>query len=74
MIRAVRKNPLTRIVRVGKLTLAALEATLTLFFDESVAIEEVPTLRMLRRETVDLAEQAGRIAAAVRASVADAVV
>ena len=44
---AVRKNPLARIVRVDKLPLAALEATLTLFLDEAWALAEVPTLRML---------------------------
>ena len=50
LIQAIRKNPLARIVRPGKLALAALEATLTLFLDESVALREVPTLRMLRRD------------------------
>jgi L-seryl-tRNA(Ser) seleniumtransferase len=65
LIQAVRKNPFARIVRVGKLTLAALEATLSLFLDEAVALAEVPTLRMLRREFSDLAAQAERIAAAI---------
>ncbi len=66
-IEAVRKNPLARIVRVGKLSLAALEATLVLFLDESRALGEVPTLRMLGRSTVEIAAQAQRIAAAVAA-------
>ena len=65
LIRAVRKNPFTRIVRVGKLTLAALEATLTLFLDESLALREVPTLCLLRRDLPELTEQAERIARAV---------
>jgi len=63
---AVRKNPLARVVRVGKLTLAALEATLALFLDEAVALAEVPTLAMLARPVEELADQAARIAAAVR--------
>jgi L-seryl-tRNA(Ser) seleniumtransferase len=62
LIQAVRKNPLARIVRVGKLTLVALEATLRLFLDESQALSEVPTLRMLCRSLADIAAQAERIA------------
>ena len=64
-LRKVRENPLARVVRVGKLTLAALEATLTLFLDEAVALREVPTLRMLRRELSEIGEQAERIASGV---------
>ncbi|TKJ37015.1 MAG: L-seryl-tRNA(Sec) selenium transferase [Planctomycetes bacterium B3_Pla] len=58
LIDAVRKNQFARIVRVGKLTLAALEATLKLFLDESIALAEVPTLRMLRRDASEIAKQA----------------
>ena len=43
----IRTNPLTRALRIDKLTLAALESTLLLFLDEKKAMEEVPTLRML---------------------------
>ncbi|MHC4788679.1 MAG: L-seryl-tRNA(Sec) selenium transferase [Planctomycetota bacterium] len=66
LVEAVRRNPLARAVRVGKLTLAALEATLTLFLDETLALGELPILRMLRREPDELAQQARRIADAVR--------
>jgi L-seryl-tRNA(Ser) seleniumtransferase len=62
LIGAIRKNQFARIVRVGKLTLAALEATLKLFLDESIAMSEVPTFRMLRREASDITKQAKRIA------------
>ncbi len=65
LIEAVRKNQFARIVRVGKLTLAALEATLKLFLDEKLALTEVPTLRMLMRPADDLKAQAQRIASAV---------
>jgi len=65
LVEAVRKNPLARIVRVGKLTLAALEATLMLFFDRERALAEVPTLRMVCRSLEDIAAQAGRIAEAI---------
>jgi L-seryl-tRNA(Ser) seleniumtransferase len=65
LIQAIRKNPFARIVRVGKLTLAALEATLTLFLDEALALREVPTLRMLCRPLGEIAEQAKRLARAI---------
>ncbi len=65
LIDAVRKNQFARIVRVGKLTLAAMEATLKLFLDESLALREVPTLRMLRRDKSDIAKHANRLASRI---------
>jgi len=62
LIEAVRKNQFARIVRVGKLTLATLEATLKLFLDESIALSQVPTLQMLRRDGSEIAKDAKRIA------------
>jgi len=72
LVQAIRKNPMARIVRVGKLTLAALEATLSLFLDEAAALDEVPTLRMLRRELAEIAAQAERIAGAIAGQAAGA--
>jgi L-seryl-tRNA(Ser) seleniumtransferase len=66
LIDAVRKNQFARIVRVGKLTLAVLEATLKLFLDESVALREVPTLQMLRRSAEEIGEHAERLASQIR--------
>jgi L-seryl-tRNA(Ser) seleniumtransferase len=74
LVQAVRKSPLARILRVGKLTLAALEATLSLFLDEASALEEIPTLRMLHRGLADIGEQADRIAAAIAPHAATAAV
>ena len=74
LIQAVRKNPLARIVRVGKLTLAALEATLSLFLDEPTALREVPTLRMLCRGLAEISAQAERIALAIGQRTSAAVV
>jgi L-seryl-tRNA(Ser) seleniumtransferase len=65
LVETIRKHPLARIVRVGKLTLAALEATLTAFLDPEQALCEIPTLRMMCRELGDIDAQAHRIAAAI---------
>jgi L-seryl-tRNA(Ser) seleniumtransferase len=43
----VKANPLTRALRIDKLTLAALESTLLLYLDEKKAMEEIPILQML---------------------------
>lgn len=62
LIDAIRKNQFARIVRVGKLTLAALEATLKLFLDQTIALQEVPTLKMLRRSREEIAGHAEKLA------------
>ncbi len=46
-IEDIKKNPINRALRIDKMTLAALEATLHLYRDESRAITAIPTLRML---------------------------
>jgi L-seryl-tRNA(Ser) seleniumtransferase len=46
-IEKMKKNPLTRAIRIDKMTVAALEATLREYQDEEKAIKEIPTLRML---------------------------
>ena len=66
IITAIRKNQFARIVRVGKLTLTALEATLKLFFDETLALSSVPTLQMMLRSADDITKQAKKIAAKLK--------
>ena len=46
-LRGMRANPLARSYRVDKLTLAALEATLTLYREPARAMREIPTLALL---------------------------
>ena len=72
LIERARKNPLARIVRAGKLTLAALEATLELFLDEAAALKEVPTLEMMLRPADAIAKAAERMAAQIGKAVGDA--
>ena len=46
-IQKMKKNQLTRALRVDKITICALEATLRMYLDEYKAIRDIPTLRML---------------------------
>ncbi|MDO8141876.1 MAG: L-seryl-tRNA(Sec) selenium transferase, partial [Candidatus Brocadiales bacterium] len=46
-IEPIKKNPLTRALRVGKLTIAALEATLRLYLEEGLALKNIPVLKMI---------------------------
>jgi len=68
VVAAIAKNPLTRALRVDKLTLAALQATLTLHLDPSVALREVPVLAMLAATTDALAARGRVIAERLRAA------
>ena len=67
-IAAVRENPITRAVRVDKLTLAALEATLALYREPDRAFAEIPTLRMLGTAVEELLERADAIRTALPAA------
>lgn len=66
ILQKARKNQFARIVRVDKLTLAALEATLKLFLDEQTALNEVPTLRMLLLPVESIRVQASRMIVQLR--------
>lgn len=46
-LQALRSNPLNRALRIDKLTLAALEATLRLYRHEEKALEQIPTLALM---------------------------
>jgi len=72
LVEACAKNPLHRALRVDKMTLAALEATLRLYRDPETAIAQVPTLRMLASDTAKLAGKAERLAERLTQSLGDA--
>jgi L-seryl-tRNA(Ser) seleniumtransferase len=65
----VRRDPLARAVRLDKLTLAALEATLPLYAEPGQALREVPTLAMLSLSPEHLEPRARRLAAALVARI-----
>ncbi|MBE0425061.1 MAG: L-seryl-tRNA(Sec) selenium transferase [Nitrospirae bacterium] len=70
-IEKIQKNPMTRAVRIDKLTLAGFEATLMEYVDEENAIENVPTLKMLLQKPETLKERAKRIAKRLKKEIKD---
>jgi L-seryl-tRNA(Ser) seleniumtransferase len=65
VVTRIRKNPLARALRVGKLTLIALEATLKYFLDRKRVFAEHPTTRMLTMPLEELERRARVIAEAI---------
>jgi L-seryl-tRNA(Ser) seleniumtransferase len=61
LIRKIAHHPLTRAVRIDKLTLAALETVLYLYLDPDRAKEEIPILRMLLQDRERIKKRAQRI-------------
>lgn len=61
LLAAMKRNPLLRAMRIDKLSLAALEATLRLYSDERIAVARIPTLRMLCMPAAEIQRRAGRI-------------
>jgi L-seryl-tRNA(Ser) seleniumtransferase len=66
LVEACRKNPLTRALRVDKMTLAVLEATLRLYRDDRQVLEKVPTIRMIAMPLTILEERAQELALIIR--------
>jgi L-seryl-tRNA(Ser) seleniumtransferase len=62
---AASRHPLARAVRIDKLSLAALEATLALYRDPELALAEIPVLAMLNASHAVLTRRARTLAEAV---------
>jgi L-seryl-tRNA(Ser) seleniumtransferase len=65
-IERIKRNPLNRALRIDKMTLAALEATLRLYSDPALARREIPTLRMITADPKELLRQARRLAGLIK--------
>lgn len=64
-INRLKKHPLARALRLDKMTLAALEATLRLYLDPEDALRRIPTLRMLTEDAETVRERAETLMAAL---------
>ena len=62
-IEKMKKNQLLRALRIDKMTLSALEATLALYLDEKEALQSVPTLQMIGLSEEDCLGKAAELAA-----------
>ena len=67
-IEEMKKNQLTRALRVDKMTIATLEATLKLYLDEKTALEEIPTLNMISASIEKLREKAEKFTEIIKKS------
>ncbi|MBN1425938.1 L-seryl-tRNA(Sec) selenium transferase [Candidatus Fermentibacteria bacterium] len=66
LIERIRSHPLARALRVDKLVLASLEATLRLMLDPQEAVSRIPALRMITAQNSDLQPRAKRLALRLR--------
>jgi L-seryl-tRNA(Ser) seleniumtransferase len=68
VVKRLRENPLVRALRVDKLTIAALEATLALYREPRRALREIPILAMLATPVRELRARADALLARLGAS------
>ena len=62
----IRSNPLARALRIDKLTLAALDATLAQYLDKEKATRDIPTLWMLTQPLAEIERKAELLSCGIR--------
>ena len=72
LVTQVRKNPLKRALRVGKMTIAALTEVLKLYLNPATLRERLPTLRMFTRQPEELESLAKHLLPALRERLGEA--
>jgi L-seryl-tRNA(Ser) seleniumtransferase len=72
LVARARTNPLARAVRIDKLSLAGLEATLRLYREPERALREIPILRMLSLTAAAIGERAERVARSLASAAPEA--
>ena len=73
IIQRIRKNPLSRALRVGKLTIAGMEATLRLFLSREKLHDSHPVYKMFSLSLKEIEKRAKKVAKELRAQISDKV-
>ena len=71
LIEKLNKNPMKRALRVDKIRLAAIEATLRLYRDPDRLAQNLPTYRLLARSSKEMQEVSRRVLPALQAKLGD---
>ena len=65
LVARLKKNPLVRALRLDKMTIAALEATLRLYLSPEQALRQIPTLSMLTEPSESVQQRARKLATCI---------